>query len=80
MLRLEGHVAGRRVARDCDSADAAAWTAAVLLDRCAIHELRMLRILKSLHVAALDGRTWGWSAAEFALTLHGRQDGSDSQP
>ena len=74
MLRLEGEVNGRRVARSCDTADSVTTAAAVLLDACAINELRLLRILKALHLAALDGRTWGWSAAEFALTLHGKQD------
>lgn len=74
MLRLEGQVNGRRVTRSCDTADSVTTAAAVLLDACAIHELRLLRILKSLHSAALGGRTWGWSAAEFALTLHGEDD------
>lgn len=74
MLRLEGSVNGRRVARDCETADSAAATAAVLLYECAINELRLLRILKSLHRAALDGRTWGWSATEFSLSLHSQRD------
>jgi len=74
VLRLEGQVTGRRVARSCDTADSVTIAAAVLLDACAINELRLLRILKSLHLAALDGRTWGWSAAEFTLSLHGQQD------
>lgn len=74
MLMLEGQVNGRRVARDCETADAVAWAAAVLLDACAIHELRLLMILKSLHSAALDGRTWGWSGVDFVLSLHGRPD------
>ena len=56
------------------TADSAVTEAAITLHACAINELRLLRILKSLHLAALDGRTWGWSAAEFALTLHGKQD------
>ena len=75
MLRLEGSVNGRRVARTCETADSVTTTAAVLLDACAINEPRLMRILRSLHLAALDGRTWGWSAAEFALTLHGQEDG-----
>lgn len=70
MLRLEGSVNGRRVARTCETPDAATTTAAVLLDGCAINELRLMRILTSLYGAALDGRTWGWSAPEFSLTLH----------
>lgn len=64
---------GRRVTRTCATADSVTTAAALLLDKCAIHELRLLRILKSLHVAALDGRTWGWSATEFSLTMHGRE-------
>lgn len=75
MLRLEGEINGRKVVRDCDTAESVTWTAAVLLDVCAIHELRLGMILHSLHSAALDGRTWGWSAMEFALTLHGQPDG-----
>ena len=39
------------------------------------NELRLSMILRSLHSAALNGRTWGWSAMEFALTLHGQPDG-----
>jgi len=74
VLRLEGSVNGRRVARNCDTADSVTTVAAVLLDACAINELRRMRILKSLHLAALDGRTWGWSAMEFELSLHGQQD------
>ena len=74
MLTLEGHVNGRKVLRDCETAESATWTAAVLLDVCVIHELRLGMILRSLHAAAMDGRTWGWSAMEFALTLHGHQD------
>lgn len=74
MLRLEGQVNGRRVTRNCKTADSVTWTAAALLDACALHELRLMRILKSLHLAALDGRTWGWSADEFSLSMHGRQD------
>jgi hypothetical protein len=74
MLRLEGEVNGRKVVRDCETAESATWTAAVLLDVCAINELRLGMILRSLHTAALAGRTWGWSAMEFALTLHGDQD------
>jgi hypothetical protein len=74
VLRLEGSVNGRRVARDCETADSVTTAAAVLLDACAINELRLLRVLRSLHLAALHGRTWGWSAAEFALTLRGHQD------
>jgi hypothetical protein len=62
------------VVRTCETADSVTTTAAVLLDVCAINELRLMRILKSLHLAALSGRTWGWSATEFALTLHGKQD------
>jgi hypothetical protein len=77
VLKLEGQVGGRRVTRTCESADAVTTAAARLLDGCGMHELRMLRILKTLHTAAIDGRTWGWSAAEFALTMHGRQDGGD---
>jgi hypothetical protein len=73
MLRLEGSVNGRRVTRNCETADSVTTAAAVLLDACAINELRLLRILKSLHLAALGGRTWGWSAAEFTLSLHGQQ-------
>jgi hypothetical protein len=80
MLRLEGNVNGRRVARTCESADSAVTEAAIALDACAINELRLLRILKSLHLAALDGRAWGWSAAEFALTLHGQQDDGARTP
>ena len=82
MLRLEGSVNGLRVARNCETADSVTATAAVLLDACAINELRLLRILESLHLAALDGRTWGWSATEFSLSLHGQQDigGGDSRP
>lgn len=75
MLRLEGEINGRKVVRDCDTAESVTWTAAVLLDVCAIHELRLGMILRSLHSAALDSRTWGWSAMEFALTLHGQPDG-----
>jgi len=74
MLRLEGNVNGRRVVRTCDTADSVIVIAAMLLDACAISDLRLLRILTSLHLAALHGRTWGWSAAEFALTLRGRED------
>lgn len=77
MLRLEGSVNGRRVARDCGTADAVANTAAMLLDACSLHELRFARILNSLYRAAVNGRTWGWSAAEFTLTLHGREDDGD---
>ena len=75
MLWLEGYVNGRRVARSCDTADSVTNAAAILLDACALNELRLLRILKSLHLAALNGRTWGWSASEFALTLHDQQGG-----
>lgn len=75
MLLLEGHVGGRRVTRDCDTADSVTTAAATLLDECAISELRLLVILKSLYSAAAASRTWGWSSAEFALTLHGQQDG-----
>jgi hypothetical protein len=74
MLRLEGSVNGRRVTRTCESAESVARTAAALLDACAISELRLMRILKSLHLAALDGRSWGWSATEFTLSLHGQRD------
>lgn len=74
MLRLEGEINGRRVVRDCETAESVTWTAAVLLDVCQINELRLGIILKSLHSAALDGRTWGWSAQEFTLSLHGRED------
>jgi hypothetical protein len=74
VLRLEGNVNGRRVTRSCESADSVTTAAAVLLDACAINELRLMRILKSLHLAALDGRTWGWSATEFTLSLHSQQD------
>lgn len=77
MLQLEGHVNGRRVARTCATADSVTTAAAILLDACSINELRLLRILKTLHLAALDGRSWGWSAAEFSLTLHGWPDGAD---
>lgn len=77
MLRLEGQVNGRRVTRTCKTADSVTTTAAVLLDGCAINELRLMRILRSLYGAALDGRTWGWSATEFSLTMHGRQDSGD---
>jgi hypothetical protein len=77
MLRLEGSVNGRRIARTCDTADAVTTEAAIVLDACVVSELRLLRILKSLHAAARDGQTWGWSAPEFALTLHGQPDGSD---
>lgn len=79
MLRLEGQINGRKVVRDCPTAESATWTAAVLLDTCRINELRLGRILRTLHSAARDGRTWGWSAEEFALTLHGQEeaDGMD---
>lgn len=73
MLTLEGQVRGRRVVRDCDTADSVTSLAALLLDACGINELRLLMILKSLHTAALDGRTWAWSGADFVLSLHGEQ-------
>lgn len=74
MLRLEGNVNGRRIMRTCESPDEVTTEAAIALDKCPINELRLMRVLKSLHAAACDGRTWGWSAAEFALTLHGQPD------
>jgi hypothetical protein len=73
VLKLEGSVNGRHVTRNCETAVSATSAAAVLLDACAINEHRLIRILKSLHLAALNGRTWGWSATEFTLSLHGQQ-------
>lgn len=70
MLKLEGNVNGRRVSRLCESADEAVTEAAMLLDTCVINELRLMQILKSLHAAASDGLTWGWSSPNFALSLH----------
>lgn len=69
MLTLEGNVNGRRVVRTAESPDEVTTEAAMLLDACAINELRLLQILKTLHSAACDGCTWGWSATEFVLTL-----------
>jgi hypothetical protein len=81
MLRLEGTVNGRRIVRDCDSPDEATTETALVLDGCAIHELRLMQILTSIYTAARDGRTWGWSGTEFALTLHKDNGGltSDGQ-
>jgi hypothetical protein len=75
VLRLEGDVNGRHVTRTCDTAESVIAEAARLLGTCTLNELRLLRILKSLHTAAREGRSWGWSAAEFTLTMEGWQDG-----
>lgn len=75
VLRLEGHVEGCRVLHDCATADSVTRSAAVLLEACVINELRLNMILGSLYSAALAGRTWSWSATEFALALHGKSDG-----
>ena len=72
MLTLEGSVNGRRITRVCETADSAVTEAALVLDGCPMHELRMLQILKSLHSAACGGRTWGWGGADFSLSLHGQ--------
>lgn len=69
MLRLECEVNGKRVARTCEDEDEAVSMAVELLDGCAIEELRLIRVLRSLEAAARCGNTWGWSATEFALTL-----------
>lgn len=70
MLRLECEVNGRRVARSCEDGAEAVSLAVELLDGCAIEELRLIRVLRSLETAVRCGdTTWGWSATEFALTL-----------
>lgn len=42
MLTLEGRINGRKVVRDCRTAESVTWTAALLLDVCQINELRLV--------------------------------------
>lgn len=72
MLRLEGHVHGKRISRDFEAAELVAVLVCSLLEE--IDPRRLTLILGSLLSAAGDGKSWGWSAEEFTLTLHGKAE------